>query len=380
MDFTLTDEQRQLQETLSRYVAREYDFAQRRETERSAVGMSGAHWKAFADLGLLALTVPAAYGGLDGSAIDTMIVMEELGRGLVLEPYWASAVVCGGLVADAAVEAQKEALLPSLAAGELILALAHHEPGVRYETSSVATTALVAGNGFVLEGSKSVVFAGPHAQRLIVSARTSGTTRERSGISLFVVDRGATGIEVRGYPTQDGMRAADVLLSGVRVGADAMLGAPGEALPVIERALERGIAALCAEAVGIMTALNAATLDHLKTREQFGGPIGRFQVLQHRMVDMFIAAEQARSITIKASVDVESADPQRRRHSTSMAKALVGQAARLVGQQAVQTHGGMGVTDELVVSHYFKRLTAINATLGDADHHLAIVSDLLVAA
>ena len=201
---------------------------------------------------------------------------------------------------------------------------------------------------------------------------------DEAGISLFVVDRGAPGVSVRGYPTQDGTRAAEITLTGVRVGAEARLGEPGNALPLIEHAIDRGIAALCGEAVGIMAALNNATLEYLKTREQFGGPIGRFQALQHRMVDMFIAAEEARSMAILASVGVQSADPAERRRTVSMAKARVGQSSRFVGQQAVQLHGGMGVTDDLVVSHWFKRLTAIDLMFGDADHHLGLVSDAYV--
>jgi alkylation response protein AidB-like acyl-CoA dehydrogenase len=238
----------------------------------------------------------------------------------------------------------------------------------------------VDGTDYVLDGAKSVVLAGPQADRLIVSARTAGAVRDKTGISLFIVDAAAKGVLMNGYPTQDGMRAAEIGLSGVRVAADALIGAAGAALPVIERAIERGIAAQCAEAVGIMLALNDATLEYLKIREQFGGPIGRFQALQHRMVDMLIATEQARSLTIMASAAVDSADPAARCRSVSMAKALVGQSARFVGQQAVQLHGGMGMSEELMVSHYFKRLTAINATFGDADHHLGLVSDAMVAA
>jgi len=379
MDFGYTDEQRQLQETLLRYIAKEYGFAERRKVARSDLGYSPGHWQAFADLGVLALTIPEAQGGLDGNAIDTMIVMEALGRGLVLEPYLSTAVICGGLIADAGSEAQKASLLPAIGGGELVMALAHYEPGARYELNHVAATARADGGGYVLDGVKTVVIAGSQAHRLIVSARTSGDARDDAGVSLFIVDRDAAGIGIRGYPTQDGARAAEITLTGVRLAADALLGAAGRAMPVIERAIERGIAALCAEAVGVMSALNDATLEYLKTREQFGGPIGRFQALQHRMVDMFIAAEQARSMAIMAGVGVGSNDAAERHRTVSMAKALVGQSARFVGQQAVQLHGGMGVTDELIVSHYFKRLTVINTTFGDADHHLGRVSDLLLA-
>ena len=380
MDFAYTDEQRQLQETLLRYVAKEYGFAERRQLARSEQGYSRRHWQALADLGIFALTIPEADGGLGGTAIDTMIVMEAIGRGLVLEPYLATAVVCGGLVADAGSEAQRAALLPAIAGGELVLALAHHEAGARYDLNHVATTARADGAGYVIDGAKAVVLAGSQADRLLVSARTAGDTRAETGISLFIVDRAAAGVAIRGYPTQDGARAAEVALTGVRVGPDALIGPAGGALPVIERAIDRGIAALCGEAVGVMTALNEATLEYLKTREQFGGPIGRFQALQHRMVDMVIATEQARSMAIMAGVGVQSADRALRRRAVSMAKAMIGQSGRFVGQQAVQLHGGMGVTDELIVSHWFKRLAAINSTYGDADHHLGLVSDSLLAA
>jgi alkylation response protein AidB-like acyl-CoA dehydrogenase len=380
MDFAYTDEQRQLQETLLRYIAKDYGFAERRQIARSEQGYSRKHWQELADLGLFALTVPEADGGLGGTAIDTMIVMEALGRGLVLEPYVATAVVCGGLIADAGSESQRAALLPAIAGGELVLALAHHEAGGRYDLNHVATAARADGAGYVIDGAKTVVLAGSQADRLLVSARTGGDTRAEAGISLFIVDRATAGVAIRGYPTQDGARAAEIALTAVRVGADALVGPLGAALPAIERAIDRGIAALCGEAVGVMTALNEATLEYLKTREQFGGPIGRFQALQHRMVDMVIATEQARSMAIMAGMGVQSGDRAERRRAVSMAKAMIGQSGRFVGQQAVQLHGGMGVTDDLVVSHWFKRLAVINSTYGDADHHLGLVSDSLLAA
>jgi alkylation response protein AidB-like acyl-CoA dehydrogenase len=309
-----------------------------------------------------------------------MIVMEALGRGLVLEPYVATAVVCAGLVAEIGSEAQQAQWLPAIAAGECVLALAHHEQGARYELEHCATVARREGADYVIEGAKSVVLAGPQADQLVVSARTSGHTRDAAGMSLFVVDRTAPGVAVRGYPTQDGARAAEIDFDAVRVPPEALLGHRGEAFAAIERAIDRGIAALCGEAVGVMAALDEATLEYLKTREQFGGPIGRFQALQHRIVDMFIATEQARSMAIMASVGVQAEDRTARRRAVSMAKAMIGQSGRQVGQQAVQLHGGMGVTDELIVSHYFKRLATINTLWGDADHHLAQVSDGLLAA
>jgi alkylation response protein AidB-like acyl-CoA dehydrogenase len=378
MDFDYTDLQRQLRDTLQRYIAKEYDFDARRKLAQTELGYSREHWQAFADLGLLALTLPEAHGGLGGNAIDTMVAMEALAPALVLEPYLATAVICGNLIADAGSDAQQDALLSAIGAGELLFAFAHYEPGTRYELNHVATTARADGEGYVLNGAKTVVQAGAQADRLVVSARTAGSVRDDAGVSLFVVDRVAPGVGVRGYPTQDGTRAAEITLTGVRVGADARLGEAGDALRPIEQAIDRGIAALCGEAVGIMVALDDATLEYLKTREQFGGPIGRFQALQHRMVDMFIATEEARSMAILAGVGVQSTDRAERRRTVSMAKARIGQSARFVGQQAVQLHGGMGVTDDLVVSHWFKRLTAIDLVFGDADHHLGLVSDAYV--
>lgn len=374
MDFHYSEEQIALRDTLGRYIARDYSFEARRALAQSALGFSREHWRRFAELGLLALPFPEAYGGLNGSAIDTMLVMEAFGRGLVLEPYLATVVLAGHLLRDAASAAQKEALLPAIGRGELLLALAHHEPGGRYETDRVRTSAVAAGPGWKLSGHKAVVLGGASADKLLVSAHSG------AGISLFLVEATAAGLGVRAYRTQDGGRAAEVRLEDVVVGPQALVGPEGGALPLIEHALDYGIAALCAEAVGIMAALDEATLDHLKTRRQFGQPIGRFQALQHRMAEMVIATEQARSMAMLAAVKADAADPAERRRALSAAKAYVGRQARFVGQQAVQLHGGMGVVEELNVSHYFKRLTMIDLTFGDADHHLGLFSDTLLAA
>jgi len=374
MDFNYTDEQNALRDTLTRFIAKDYGFEQRRALAKSAEGFSRDHWKQFADLGLLALPFHEDFGGMNGNAVDTMLVMEAFGRGLVLEPYLATVVVAGHLVRDAGSTAQKEALLPAIAGGELMLALAHYERGARYEVSRVDTAAKADGAGWKLSGAKGVVLGGGAADTLLVSANTG------KGLSLFLVDSKAAGVTVRSYMTQDGARAAEVRLDNVSVNADALIGTQDGALPIVERALDYGIAALCAESVGIMTALNEATLEYLKTRKQFGQPIGRFQALQHRMVDMVIATEQARSMAMMAAVKADSPDAAERRRAISAAKAYVGQQARFVGQQAVQLHGGMGVVDELNVSHCFKRLTMINATFGDVDHHLGLFSDTLLAA
>ena len=380
MDFNFTEEQTAVQDTLRRFIDKDYGFEQRRALAKSAEGFSRAHWRQFAELGLLALPFPEEFGGMNGNAVDTMLVMEAFGRGLVLEPYLSTVILAGGLIRDAGSQAQKEDLLPAIAGGELLMALAHYEPGARYELNHVATTAKPDGSGWKLSGAKAVVLGGGAADKLIVLARTSGGARDKDGISLFVVNRNAPGVSVRSYPTQDGARAAEIKFDGVSIGSETLIGTKGAALPVIERALDYGIAALCAEAVGAMVALNDATLEYLKTRKQFGTPIGRFQSLQHRMVDMVIATEQARSMATLAAVKADSTDAAERRRAVSAAKAHVGQQLRYVGQQAVQLHGAMGVVEELNVAHYFKRLTMINATFGDADHHLGLFSDTLLTA
>jgi alkylation response protein AidB-like acyl-CoA dehydrogenase len=374
MDFNYTEEQLALQDTLRRFIARDYAFEHRRALAKSADGFDRDAWKTFADFGILALPFDEDFGGLNGSAVDTMLVMEMLGRGLALEPYVSTVVLCGGLIRDAGSEAQKQALLPDLASGELMLALAHFEAGGRYATDHVATTATATGSGWQLDGAKAVVLGAPSADQLIISARNG------KGLSLFLVNAGAPGVTMRSYPSQDGARAADVKLDAVPVDADALIGPAGAALPIIERAIDYANAALCAEAVGIMSALNEVTLEYLKTRKQFGVPIGKFQALQHRMADMVIATEQARSMATLAAVRVDSADAAERSRAVAAAKAYITAQARFVGQQAVQLHGGMGVVDELIVGHYFKRLTMIGLTFGDADYHLGRFSDTLLAA
>ncbi|MCM2308966.1 MAG: acyl-CoA dehydrogenase family protein [Sulfuritalea sp.] len=374
MDFNYTEEQLALQDTLRRFYTRDYPFEHRRALAKSADGFDRSAWKAFADFGILALPFDEEFGGLNGKAVDAMLVMEMLGRGLALEPYVPTVVLCGGLIRDAGSAAQKAELLPAIAGGELMLALAHYEAGARYQLDQVATTATVSGAGWQLDGAKAVVLGAPAADRLIVSAR------DGKGISLFLVDAKAPGVSLRAYPTQDGARAADIKLSGVQVGAAALIGTAGGGLAVIERAIDYANAALCAEAVGIMSALNEVTLEYLKTRKQFGVPIGKFQALQHRMADMVIATEQARSMATLAAVRVDSADAAERSRAVAAARAYIGAQARLVGQQAVQLHGGMGVVDELNVGHYFKRLTMIGLSFGDADYHLGRFSDTLLAA
>jgi alkylation response protein AidB-like acyl-CoA dehydrogenase len=377
VDFRYTEEQLALQDTLQRFISRDYDFQRRRALVRSPLGYSAEAWDRYSELGLLALPFPEEFGGLGGNAVDMMAVMEQMGQGLLLEPYVSTVALCGGLIRDAASEPIRKAILPQIVAGKLQIALAAYEARGRYDLGHVASTALRSGDGWTLSGRKAVVIDGPSADCFLVSARTGGNTTDAEGISLFLVPRDASGLTIFGYPTQSGGRAADLQLEGVAVDHDALIGMPGRALGILERAVDSAIAALCAEALGIVTALNQATLSYLKTRKQFGVPIGAFQALQHRMAEMFIAAEQIRSMAIIAAVHVDVDDVAMRRRAISGAKAYIGQAARFVGQQAVQLHGAMGVVDDLIVSHYFKRLTMIDLSLGDADFHLARFSDAL---
>ena len=377
MDFNLNEERQQLGDMLQRFVRKDYGFEARRKIVASAEGFSREVWRELANLGLTGVGISEEHGGTGGNAVDTSIVMEALGTGLVVEPYLTTVVLCGALVREAGTEAQKAQILPAIAGGELLVAFAQGEPGTRYELERVATTARKDGAGYAITGAKTLVLHGGSADRLIVSARTSGEVADRRGISLFIIDAKAPGVKRREYATRDGQRAADISFEKVAVGADALLGAEGDAFDAIERAVDTAIAALCAEAVGCMDALNAQTLEYLKTRKQFGVPIGSFQVLKHRMADMFIEAAQARSMAFLAAMRIAEAQGDERRRAVAAAKALVGRAARHVGQQAIQLHGGMGVTDELAVSHYFRRLTAINATFGDPEHHLARFSDAM---
>jgi len=369
VDFSLSEEQQLLRDSIARYVANEYSFAERQQIVASPKGWSDKVWAQFAAMGLLGVPFPDALGGFGGTAVDVMVVMQELGRGIVVEPYLSTVVLGGGLVDLAGTAAQKQDILPRLGQGKWLLALAHGEPQSRYDLHDVATTAQREGSGYALSGRKSVVLHGASADTLIVAARTAGGPRDREGITLVLVDAKARGVTATGYRTVDGLRAADVALDGVHVGADAVLGQVDGGLPLLERAVDLGAAALCGEAVGVIEALNAATLDYLKTRQQFGQPIGRFQALQHRAVDMLIHAEQSKSMACVAAVKVQSGDPAERRRAVSAAKSLVGRAGRAVAKEAIQMHGGMGVANELPAAHYAKRLTMIDFWLGDSDWH-----------
>ena len=369
MDIQLTEEQELLRSSVQRLLRDRYDFDTRRRIVATDEGWSRTHWKAFAELGLCAAPFRESNGGLGGGPLTTMIIMQELGRHLVVEPFFETVVLAGGLIEDIGSQAQREDLLPDIMAGESIWALAWAEGRSRYDFEKIATTARRQGENYVLSGTKAAVVGAPWADRLIVSARTSGGPRDRSGISLFVVDRHSANLHLQGFKTIDGRRAAEVALMNVEVPASQLLGTEGEGVAALEACRDRAIAALCAEAIGAMTELNAATLEYSKTRKQFGTTLGSFQVLQHRMVDMFIALEEAISLTQHLHLSLAAGEPHGSRLASG-AKTKVGYAARFIAEQAIQLHGGMGMSDELNVGHYFKRISAINVQFGDPTYHL----------
>jgi pimeloyl-CoA dehydrogenase small subunit len=374
MDFSFSEEQLLLKDSVERLIGDRYgDFERRKLYQGKPGGWSEAMWQDFAGMGLTALPFEESLGGLAAGPVETMIVMEAIGRALCLEPYLASVVLAGSALRAAASAQQKEALIPPLIRGEAVWTLAFGERQSRYDLFDVGTTARPAGAGYVLDGQKSVVLAGDSADRLIVSARTSGGRRDRHGITLFAVAADAPGLDIHGYPAQDGQRVAELTLAGAAVPASDVLGTPDQGLPLLETAMAHGIAALAAEAVGAMDGLHALTVDYLKTRKQFGVPIGSFQNLQHRAVDMLIALEQARSMAMFAAMTAEAPASERDK-AMSAVKVQINRSARFLGQQAVQLHGGIGMTMEYKAGHYFKRLTAIESLFGDTDYHLAKLS------
>jgi alkylation response protein AidB-like acyl-CoA dehydrogenase len=373
MNFSLTDEQSALKDTLVKFIDRDYGFEHRWAVLRSNEGWSRIHWNQLAEIGVMALPIAEADGGLGGSGVDTMIVMEQLGRGLVLEPYVGCCLLPAALLSGGATEIERAGLLERIASGETLAAFAHTDEGQRYERQSTGTTATFASGGFTLNGKKVVVLGGDCAEHLLVSANVNGDR----GASLFLVAANAPGVTRLAYPMQDAQRGADIEFTNAPA---SVLGARGAAQPVIDFALDMACAALCAEAVGAMIELHKITVEYLKTRKQFGRPIGMNQALQHRAVDMLMHVEMSRSMALDAAMAVSEPAAAVRAKTMSAAKVLVGQACRFVGQNAVQLHGGIGVTHELNVSHYFKRLTMIAATFGDTDWHLARYSDSLIAA
>ena len=372
MDFNFSSEQEQLRDTVNRLIEREYEFnKQRHAIIHSAAGYSEKVWASMAEIGVLGIGIDEAHGGFGGNAIDTMIVMEALGRSLVVEPYLATVVLGANLIQLAGSDAQKSSLLPQIVAGNLKLAFAYSETGTRYDLKRIATVARKEGAGYVLNGEKIIVLHGNIADKIIVSVATAGALHDGQGMALFLVDAKTSGLNITGYRTIDNQRAANCHFDNVRVSADAMLGSSEDNLAIVEQVMDIATTALIAESVGAMEALQKSTLEYLKTRRQFGVPIGKFQALQHRMVDMLMYVEQSRSMAYLAAVKVQSNDVAERQRVVSAAKNAIGRYGRLIAQEAVQMHGGMGITDELSASHYFRRLTAIGATFGDADHHLS---------
>ncbi len=377
MDFDFSDEQRMLKDSIGQLITDRYGFEQRKQYMKEPAGYSRAQWEQYAEMGLLGLPFDEEYGGLgyaDGGAVETMIVMEAFGRGLVLEPYLATVVMGGGLVHLGGTNAQRAAILPKIADGSLLLAFAHSEAQSRYDLADVATTARRDADGWILDGEKSFVLHGNCADKLVVSARIAGDRTSRDGIALFLVDAQLPGVSRKSYETQDGMRAAHIRLSGVKISSNDAIGDPGKALPLIERIADRALTAVAAEAVGAMSAAHDITLDYLRTRKQFGVAIGSFQVLQHRAVDILVSLEQARSMALYATMMVNDPDPLERGKAVSAATVQIRRSGKFIGQQVVQLHGGIGMTLDYKIGHYFKRLTAMESLLGDTDHHLAALA------
>jgi alkylation response protein AidB-like acyl-CoA dehydrogenase len=368
MNFDYTDEQNALRDSLSKWAAQQYDFEKRKAALKSEDGWK-KNWATFAELGLLAAPLPEEYGGLGGGATEVAVVAEEFGKALVVEPFVPTVVLGAGALKYAGNAAQKEKHLNAIAAGERIIAFAQAEPKSRWALNDVSTTAKKSGAGYTLNGQKAVVLGAPQADYLLVSARTAGGQRDAKGISLFLVPKSAKGVSTRDYPTMDDTRAAEVYFENVSVGAEALLGEADAALPVIEHIVDDANVAYCNEAVGCMRLMTSLTQDYAKQRKQFGKAIAEFQVIQHRLVDMFMATEECVSLALLATIKLDASDEERAR-AVSSAKALVGKQGRFVGQAAVQIHGGMGVTDEMRVGHYFKRVTMIDATFGNVDTHL----------
>jgi len=376
MDFELSEEQVLLKDSIDRFVLDNYGAEDRLKLSQSELGFSRDHWKIMAELGWLGMAFSEDVGGFGGGAVETMIMMENMGRGLVLEPFVSTVLLGGALIAEVGTDAQIEAIIPAVIEGNMMLAFGYAEAQSRFNLNDVETTATKSGDGYVLNGTKAVVYHGGTADKIIVSARTGGASRDKDGISLFIVDSNAAGVDIRSYATVDGQRAADIRMENVSVGTDALLGDESAAAPAIEKIIDQATGALCAEAVGAMSAANELTNEYLKTRKQFGVPIGKFQVLQHRMVDMYMEAEQSKSMSDMVAMKLDMAYEDDTRKAVSAAKAQIGNAAKFVGQQSIQLHGGMGMTDEYSIGHYFKRLTTIEMLFGNTDFHLNRFSNL----
>lgn len=370
MDFSFTEEQTLLEESVARFIQNDYGFEARQKLVKSEQGFSADNWSTFAELGWLGVCFDEADGGFGGGAVEAMLMQENFGKGLVVEPYLATVVLAGGALKHAGSAAQKARYLPGIIDGSCQAALAYVEPQGRFNLADLTTRASKEGDGYVLNGYKAVVLNGPAADVLVVSARTSGDQRDRDGVSLFIVDAAAGGISRRDYPTVDGVRASEITFDNVKLDADALLGDAGSGLAALEHAIDDGILAVGSEAVGCMEVLYKDTVEYCKTRQQFGQPIGKFQVLQHRMVDMFMEHEQSKSLMYMAAMRMDEGYGPQAQKAVSAFKVQVGKSGRFVGQNAVQLHGGMGMTEELNIGHYFKRLTIIDTLFGNVDYHL----------
>jgi pimeloyl-CoA dehydrogenase small subunit len=375
MDFDLSEEQRLLKESVDGLLTDSYDFDARKKYMKEKGGWSKAMWGKLAEQGLLGLPFPEKDGGFGAGGVETMIVMEALGKALVLEPYLATVVIGGGFLRHGGSDAQKAAYVPAIIDGSKTFAFAQVEKNSRYDLHDVSTTAKKKGAGWVIDGEKFVVINGENADTLIVTARTKGARRDKTGVGVFLVPAGAKGVTKKSYPTQDGLHAADITFTGVEVDGSAAIGNPEDALALIERVVDDARMALCAEAVGLMDESLKTTVEYIKTRKQFGVAIGTFQSLQHRASDMFVAVEQARSMSMFATMASEFDDAKERAKAIAAAKVQIGKSAKFVGQQSIQLHGGIGMTMEAKIGHYFKRLTMIENTFGDTDYHLRRVTE-----
>jgi alkylation response protein AidB-like acyl-CoA dehydrogenase len=370
MNFDLSDEQRLIAESIQRFVQDNYGLETRRKLAAKKPGFSAEYWANMAELGWLALPFPEAHGGFGGNQIDTMVVMEQFGRGLVLEPYLASIVLGGGAVRRGASEALAAEILPGVLDGSRQLALAYAEPQSRFDLHDVATSARRDGDDYVVNGHKSMVLHGGTASQLVVSARTSGGPLGTAGISLFLVDADTAGVTIDDFPTVDGLRACEIDFKDVRVPAARLLGEPDQGFSILQEVANDGILALSAEAVGAMEMLYKSTVAYTQERVQFDHPLSDFQVLQHRMVEMFMEYEQCKSLLYRATLEAAHGDPATAQRTIHALKHLVGKAGTFIGENAVQLHGGMGMTEELAVGHYFKRMLVIDLQFGNADYHL----------